>query len=154
RRRAASASLELESILEDWTAHLTEAPRKPKPLAPGGLDAAEIVESFVEVKRASAELLRRAHARAQGAARLPGRRGGRRRGKAPVAQRAACQLQGSGVTRGAGRAAAEWRATPAWRSPSRGTRWARAARTTCLRARPWSWPRPRSRCAGAGPASG
>ncbi|GEM_PF-5087917 len=60
RRRAASASLELESILEDWTAHLTEAPRKPKPLAPGGLDAAEIVESFVEVKRASAELLRRA----------------------------------------------------------------------------------------------
>lgn len=60
RRRAASASLELESILEDWTAHLTEAPRKPKPLAPGGLDTAEMVESFVEVKRASAELLRRA----------------------------------------------------------------------------------------------
>jgi hypothetical protein len=60
RRRAASASLELESILEDWTSHLTEAPRKPKPLAPGGLDAAEMVESFVEVKRASAELLRRA----------------------------------------------------------------------------------------------
>jgi predicted methyltransferase MtxX (methanogen marker protein 4) len=60
RRRAASASLELESILEDWTSHLAEAPRKPKPLAPGGLDAAEMVESFVEVKRASAELLRRA----------------------------------------------------------------------------------------------
>lgn len=60
RRRAASASLELESILEDWTAHLSQVPRKPKPLAPGGLDAAEMVESFVEVKRASAELLRRA----------------------------------------------------------------------------------------------
>ncbi|MEA3201907.1 MAG: hypothetical protein QOE90_3335 [Thermoplasmata archaeon] len=60
RRRAASASLELEGILEDWTAHVSQVPRKPKPLAPGGLDAAEIVESFVEVKRASAELLRRA----------------------------------------------------------------------------------------------
>lgn len=60
RRRAASASLELESILEDWTTHLTDKPRKAKPLAPGGLDTAEMVESFVEVKRASAELLRRA----------------------------------------------------------------------------------------------
>lgn len=60
RRRAASASLELESILEDWNAIVTNKPRRAKPLAPGGLDAAEIVESFVEVKRASAELLRRA----------------------------------------------------------------------------------------------
>lgn len=60
RRRAASASLELESILEDWTSHLTDKPRRVKPLAPGGLDAADMVESFVEVKRASAELLRRA----------------------------------------------------------------------------------------------
>lgn len=60
RRRAASASMELESIIEDWSAVLTNTPRKPKPLQPGGLDAAEIVESFVEVKRASAELLRRA----------------------------------------------------------------------------------------------
>jgi hypothetical protein len=60
RRRAASASLELESIIEDWNAVLTNTPRRPKPLQPGGLDAAEMVESFVEVKRASAELLRRA----------------------------------------------------------------------------------------------
>ena len=60
RRRAAGASLELESIIEDWNAFLTNTPRKPKPLQPGGLDAAEMVESFVEVKRASAELLRRA----------------------------------------------------------------------------------------------
>ena len=60
RRRAASASLELESILEDWNAILTNKPRRAKPLAPGGLDAAEIVDSFVEVKRASGELLRRA----------------------------------------------------------------------------------------------
>lgn len=60
RRRAASASLELESILEDWNAIVTNKPRRTKPLAPGGLDAAEMVESFVEVKRASAELLRRA----------------------------------------------------------------------------------------------
>jgi hypothetical protein len=35
-------------------------PRKPKPAPPGGLEMPEIVESFVEVKRASAELLRRA----------------------------------------------------------------------------------------------
>lgn len=60
RRRAASASMELESILEDWNAILTNKPRAPRPLVPGGLDAAEMVESFVEVKRASAELLRRA----------------------------------------------------------------------------------------------
>jgi hypothetical protein len=60
RRRAAGASLELESILEDWQTHLSDKPRRPKPLAPGGLDAAEMVDSFVEVKRASAELLRRA----------------------------------------------------------------------------------------------
>lgn len=60
RRRAASASLELESILEDWNAILSNKPRRAKPLAPGGLDAAEMVESFVEVKRASSELLRRA----------------------------------------------------------------------------------------------
>ena len=60
RRRAASASLELESILEDWNAILTNKPRRAKPLAPGGLDAAEMVDSFVEVKRASGELLRRA----------------------------------------------------------------------------------------------
>lgn len=60
RRRAASASLELESILEDWNGILSNKPRKPKALSPGGLDASEIIESFVEVKRASAELLRRA----------------------------------------------------------------------------------------------
>lgn len=60
RRRAASASLELESIIEDWNAILTNKPRRAKPLAPGGLDASEIIESFVEVKRSSAELLRRA----------------------------------------------------------------------------------------------
>ena len=60
RRRAATASFELESILEEWNQHLSGAPRRPKPTPPGGLDAAEIVESFVEVKRSSAELLRRA----------------------------------------------------------------------------------------------
>lgn len=60
RRRAASASLELESIIEDWNALAANKPRKAKPLAPGGLDAAEMLESFIEVKRASAELLRRA----------------------------------------------------------------------------------------------
>lgn len=60
RRRAAGASLELESILEEWSAILANKPRRTTPLAPGGLDASEIVESFVEVKRSSAELLRRA----------------------------------------------------------------------------------------------
>lgn len=60
RRRAASASLELESIIEEWSQISSDEPRRPKPLAPGGLDLAELVESFVEVKRASAELLRRA----------------------------------------------------------------------------------------------
>ena len=60
RRRAASASLELEGIIEDWNAAVANKPRKPKAVQPGGLDMAEIVESFVEVKRASAELLRRA----------------------------------------------------------------------------------------------
>ena len=60
RRRAASASLELESIIEDWNAAVSDQPRRPKPLAPDGLDLAELVESFVEVKRSSAELLRRA----------------------------------------------------------------------------------------------
>ena len=60
RRRAASASLELESIIEDWSHHVGGKPRKTKAPAPGGLDMAEIVESFVEVKRSSAELLRRA----------------------------------------------------------------------------------------------
>ena len=60
RRRAAGASLELESIIEDWSVILSNKPRKPKPTQPGGLDTAEIVESFVEVKRSSAELLRRA----------------------------------------------------------------------------------------------
>ncbi|HUR69091.1 MAG TPA: hypothetical protein VM370_07575 [Candidatus Thermoplasmatota archaeon] len=60
RRRAASASLELEAIIEDWTAALANKPRKPKPAQPGGLDTSEIVESFIEVKRASGELLRRA----------------------------------------------------------------------------------------------
>lgn len=60
RRRAASASLELESIIEDWSLAATNKPRKPKAIQPGGLETAEIVESFVEVKRASAELLRRA----------------------------------------------------------------------------------------------
>lgn len=60
RRRAASTSLELESIIEDWNAIVTNSPRRPTPAAVGGLDSAEIVESFVEVKRASAELLRRA----------------------------------------------------------------------------------------------
>ncbi len=60
RRRAASASMELESIIEDWSAVMQDAPRRPKPLAPGGLDAREMLESFIEVKRSSAELLRRA----------------------------------------------------------------------------------------------
>lgn len=60
RRRAASASLELESIIEDWSAAATNKPRKPRAAEPGGLETGEIVESFVEVKRASAELLRRA----------------------------------------------------------------------------------------------
>ena len=59
RRRAASASLELESIIEDWSAAAANRPRKPKPPT-GGLEAGEIVESFIEVKRASGELLRRA----------------------------------------------------------------------------------------------
>lgn len=60
RRRAASASFELESILEDWNRHLTGKPRHAVPPAPGGLDANDIIESFIEVKRSSAELLRRA----------------------------------------------------------------------------------------------
>lgn len=60
RRRAASASLELESIIEDWASATTDQPRRPKPLGPTGLDFAEMVESFIEVKRSSAELLRRA----------------------------------------------------------------------------------------------
>lgn len=60
RRRAASASLELESIIEDWSHAVVGKPRKPRAQQPGGLDTAEIVESFVEVKRSSAELLRRA----------------------------------------------------------------------------------------------
>lgn len=60
RRRAASASLELESIIEEWHQASSNQPRKPKPLAPGGLDFSELIESFVEVKRSSAELLRRA----------------------------------------------------------------------------------------------
>jgi hypothetical protein len=60
RRRAASASLELESIIEDWSSAAANKPRKPKVAQPGGLETAEIVESFIEVKRASAELLRRA----------------------------------------------------------------------------------------------
>ena len=60
RRRAASASLELESIIEDWSHAATNKPRKPKLSEPGGLETNEIVESFIEVKRASAELLRRA----------------------------------------------------------------------------------------------
>lgn len=60
RRRAASASLELESIIEEWNQAASNQPRKPKPLQPGGLDFAELIESFVEVKRSSAELLRRA----------------------------------------------------------------------------------------------
>lgn len=60
RRRSASASLELEAILEDWNATVHGGPRRPKQLAPGGLDLAELLESFVEVKRSSAELLDRA----------------------------------------------------------------------------------------------
>lgn len=60
RRRAASASLELEGIIEDWNHVAGNKPRKPKVAQPGGLDTAEIIESFVEVKRSSAELLRRA----------------------------------------------------------------------------------------------
>lgn len=59
RRRAASASLELESIIEDWSQAVAGKP-KPRAPKPGGLDTAEIVESFIEVKRSSAELLRRA----------------------------------------------------------------------------------------------
>lgn len=59
RRRAASASLELESIIEDWRESSSATPRRPR-IAEGGLDAAEIIESFIEVKRGSAELLRRA----------------------------------------------------------------------------------------------
>ena len=60
RRRAASASFELESIMEEWNQLLTGAPRKAKPMPTGGLETSEIVESFIEVKRSSAELLRRA----------------------------------------------------------------------------------------------
>lgn len=60
RRRAASASLELESIIEDWSHAVAGKPRKAKAPVAGGLDMAEIVESFIEVKRSSAELLRRA----------------------------------------------------------------------------------------------
>ena len=60
RRRAAHASLELESIIEDWNLAVADRPRKPQKLAPGGLDLFELLESFVEVKRSSAELLRRA----------------------------------------------------------------------------------------------
>ncbi|HET6405303.1 MAG TPA: hypothetical protein VFH78_11705 [Candidatus Thermoplasmatota archaeon] len=60
RRRAASASLELESIIEDWSHAVAGKPRKARAPAVGGLDTAEIVESFIEVKRSSAELLRRA----------------------------------------------------------------------------------------------
>lgn len=60
RRRAAGASLELEAIIEDWNAAVSDRPRRPKKLAPGGLDIAELLESFMEVKRSSAELLRRA----------------------------------------------------------------------------------------------
>lgn len=60
RRRAASASLELEGIIEDWNSAVSDRPRHPKQLAPGGLDVAELLESFTEVKRSSAELLRRA----------------------------------------------------------------------------------------------
>lgn len=60
RRLAASASLELESIIEDWNAHATAQPRTPRPLGGAGLGFADMVESFIEVKRSSAELLRRA----------------------------------------------------------------------------------------------
>lgn len=60
RRRAASASFELESIMEEWNRLLTGVPRKAKPMPTGGLETNEIVESFIEVKRSSAELLRRA----------------------------------------------------------------------------------------------
>jgi rubrerythrin len=60
RRRAASASLELEALIEEWSQLTSNEPRRPKPLQPGGLDLAELIESFVEVKRSSAELLRRA----------------------------------------------------------------------------------------------
>jgi len=60
RRRAASASLELESIIEEWNQAVSDQPRRPKPLQPGGLDFPELIESFVEVKRSSAELIRRA----------------------------------------------------------------------------------------------
>lgn len=60
RRRAASTSMELEGIIEDWNSAVSDRPRRPKALAPGGLDMAELIESFVEVKRSSAELLRRA----------------------------------------------------------------------------------------------
>lgn len=61
RRRAATASFELESIVEEWRRELSGAPaRAPAPRDERGLDAAEIVESFIEVKRSSAELLRRA----------------------------------------------------------------------------------------------
>lgn len=60
RRRAASASFELENILEEWNRHITGKPRQPTKPRAGGLDTAEIVESFIEVKRSSAELLRRA----------------------------------------------------------------------------------------------
>lgn len=59
RRRAASASFELENILEEWNHHLSGKPRRPTPHPVGGLDTAEILESFIEVKRSSAELLRR-----------------------------------------------------------------------------------------------
>lgn len=60
RRLAASTSLELESIIEDWNTLATDQPRKPRPLSGTGLGFADMVESFIEVKRSSAELLRRA----------------------------------------------------------------------------------------------
>lgn len=60
RRRAANASFELESILEEWNGLLTGRKRQAAPPPTGGLDTREIIESFVEVKRSSAELLRRA----------------------------------------------------------------------------------------------
>lgn len=60
RRRAATTGLELENIIEEWHQAISQVPRRVRPLEEGGLDSNEMVESFVEVKRASAELLRRA----------------------------------------------------------------------------------------------
>lgn len=59
RRRAAGASLELESIIEDWSAAVSNTPRRPRRLEEGGLDIDEIIDTFIEVKQDTSDLLRR-----------------------------------------------------------------------------------------------